>query len=97
MSAPSVASFPLRANTNRLPPPRPTFASELRGTQHMHNGQFILANGSAPSSPGPIPNISGINRVHGGSMAGRMGEGGNEGRRIIKYEEVEGENLIDLY
>jgi hypothetical protein len=60
----------------------------------MHNGQFVLANGSASSSPAPTPMD---NCVNGGGMAERMGKGVYEGRRIRKYEETEENNLIDLY
>ncbi|KAH4153272.1 hypothetical protein HBH98_219660 [Parastagonospora nodorum] len=60
----------------RLPPARPTFASELRVPSNMHNGQPVLANGSATSPP--------IDSVY-------------EGRKVIKYEDVQGDSLIDLY
>ncbi|EDU40752.1 FliJ domain containing protein [Pyrenophora tritici-repentis] len=35
---------------HRMPPPRLTFAAELRGPTPMHNGDFILANYPAASS-----------------------------------------------
>jgi hypothetical protein len=60
----------------------------------MHNGHVVLANGSTSTSPAPTPKASCVN---GGGMAERMGKGVYEGRRIIKYEETEDNNLIDLY
>ena len=33
-----------------MPPPRLTFAAELRGPRPMHNGHFILANNAAATS-----------------------------------------------
>ncbi|KAF2819235.1 hypothetical protein CC86DRAFT_363291 [Ophiobolus disseminans] len=75
--------------------PRPTFASELRGAQTMHNGHFVLANGSGSSSPASTPKI-GSNGGSGGGMTRRMDEE-NKGRSIIKYEEAEESDLIDLY
>jgi hypothetical protein len=53
----------------------------------MHNGQVVLANGSATPSPAPTPKSN---------AAGRVGEGVYEGRRIVQHDEVEGDNLIDL-
>ncbi|KAF1915624.1 hypothetical protein BDU57DRAFT_452017, partial [Ampelomyces quisqualis] len=66
------------APVGKLPPARPTFATELRGAQNMHNGHFVLANGDK------------------GAQAGPCSENVYEGRRILKYEEVEADNLIDL-
>ncbi|KAH7087453.1 hypothetical protein FB567DRAFT_346102 [Paraphoma chrysanthemicola] len=80
----------------KFPPPRPTFASELRGPQAMHNGHVVLANRSATSSPTATatPKTNGMN---GGGMPGGTGESVYEGRRIVKYKETEESNLIDLY
>jgi hypothetical protein len=50
----------------------------------MHNGHFVLANGSGPSSPVTTPKANGVN-------------GDNEGRRLLKYEESDEDNLIDLH
>jgi hypothetical protein len=71
-------------NHHRLPPPRPTFAAELRGAVHMHNGQHVLANGSAPAAPAPPAPVNGV-------------DGAKGGRLIIDYGKVETDNLIDFY
>ncbi|KAH7378475.1 hypothetical protein DE146DRAFT_626418, partial [Phaeosphaeria sp. MPI-PUGE-AT-0046c] len=65
----------------RPPPPRATFASELRGTQTMHNGHHVLANSSSSSSPAPTPRTNDV----------------YVGRCVVQYEEVEKSNLIDLH
>lgn len=61
----------------------------------MHNGHFVLANGSGPSSPATTPKANG---VHGdnGIQAGPSSEKIHEGRRLLKYEESDEYNLIDL-
>jgi hypothetical protein len=69
---------------HRCPPPRPTFAAELRGAAKMHNGQHVLANGSASAHPAPVAPMHGTNGVY-------------EGRPIVKYEKVAEDSLIDLY
>jgi hypothetical protein len=93
----------LHANTdidNRLPPPRPTFASELRGAQSMHNGHYVLANSPESSSPAAAPKADriGATGIQCGSMAGRIGDDVHEGigTRVVQYKETKGDNLIDL-
>jgi hypothetical protein len=56
----------------------------------MHNGHVVLANGSATPSPAPTPKS---NTANGSNVAG---EEVCEGRRLVQYEEVEENNLIDL-
>jgi LmbE family N-acetylglucosaminyl deacetylase len=84
----------------RAPPPRPTFASELRGPQTMHNGQYVLANNSSTTA------VVKASQTNGGNGGGRVGSGVYEGRHIRQYDDVEeeeeedkeeGVNLIDLY
>jgi hypothetical protein len=58
----------------------------------MHNGHVVLANSSG-SSPMPAPATNGAN---GSNVAGHVGEGVYEGRRILQYEDVVEDNLIDL-
>ncbi|KAH7074505.1 hypothetical protein BKA63DRAFT_533622 [Paraphoma chrysanthemicola] len=80
----------------KFSPPRLTFASELRGPQAMHNGHVVLANSSAASSPTATA-MPKTNSMIGGGVPGGTGESVYEGRRIVKYEETEESNLIDLY
>ena len=66
----------------------------------MHNGHFVLANGSGPSSPAPTPQVNGgngVNGVIGGHMADSAVEDATKSRPMIKYKDAEASNLIDLY
>jgi hypothetical protein len=58
----------------------------------MHNGHFVLANGSAPSSPATHPKANGVQ----GHSGGQVGENVYEGRHILNYDDSEEDNLIDL-
>jgi hypothetical protein len=84
---------------HRLPAPRPTFASELRGVQTMHKGHYVLANSSGSTSPvatSKANEVDGVSGARDESMGGRVGEGVYEGRRIMQYKETREDNLIDL-
>lgn len=61
----------------------------------MHNGHFVLANGSGPCYPATTPKINGV-ASYNGAQAGPCGGNVYEGRHISKYEQVEEDNLIDL-
>ncbi|KAF1935067.1 hypothetical protein EJ02DRAFT_428771 [Clathrospora elynae] len=78
----------------KMPPPRPTFASELRGASPMHNGHFILANKAASCVFPPTPKTNGFSGgydIRAPAPAGR-----ESGRRVVRYEGSEYENLIDF-
>jgi hypothetical protein len=69
----------------RAPPPRLTFAAELRGASPMYNGHVVLANHTGE------PKTNG-----GGELRAPVSAGVEAGRKIVRYEESEGEDLIDL-
>jgi hypothetical protein len=74
---------------HRMPAPRPTFASEFRtNVPAMHNGAYVLANNAGSPSAAAAP------KVNGGA---NFGEDVYAGRRIVKYEDSDEGNLIDLY
>lgn len=84
----------LADTTCRAPPIRPTFASELRGPQNMHNGHVVLANSSTSPTPVPTPatgssNVSAVDD-------GLIGETLIAGQRLPQFAEAVEENLIDL-
>ncbi|KAL6706633.1 hypothetical protein ACN47E_005175 [Coniothyrium glycines] len=94
-------------NDRRFPPPRPTFASEFRGAQTMHNGHIVLANTSPPLAQAESRKTNGITPATVPPSAGREDEGAYTGRHIIKYDgsgddnveehKKEQANLIDLH
>lgn len=66
----------------------------------MHNGQYVLANGSSSSSSAPTPKTNGFNTtngVNGTSKSNGVDKDIYEGRHILQYEEAEEDNLIDLH
>jgi hypothetical protein len=73
------------APVRKAPPPRPTFAAELRGASPMYNGHVVLANHTAS------PKTNGGRELRAPASAGLEAS-----RKIVRYEESEGEDLIDL-
>ena len=88
-----------------MPTTRPTIASQLHGSQTLHNGHIVLGNSSLSPPPCVIsPKTNGINGIKSQALAlqHQRDQGGYAGPRAVQLERCAAEEkenletLIDL-